>query len=268
MRKSALMTVLIAGSAGLISHASASSLVIDRGLPDANLNNAAGGDRSNVAWGFNGDYLSGDDFTLGSTGDPSRPSWRIDKLSLWVVAGSADPAATLGDTFSSISLFLGPDNGSIDQAKTATLTGNSTNNADVSVSKVAYPGTSLDYQGSGGGFLNIFQVDFTNLGTFSPGELLFSLGGDPQDGANPFLHASNAALSGTQQDGADGMYRWFAGNGLDSSVTIGGMFDSDGNGWDKSSDINVQIYATAIPLPTGAGLAAFGLGLAAIRRRR
>ena len=28
------------------------ALVVDRGLPDANLNNASGGDRSNVAWDF------------------------------------------------------------------------------------------------------------------------------------------------------------------------------------------------------------------------
>ena len=45
------------------------SLVFDRGLPTANLNNAAGANRSNVAWAFDGDYITGDDFSFGTVGE-------------------------------------------------------------------------------------------------------------------------------------------------------------------------------------------------------
>ncbi|MBK6722144.1 MAG: hypothetical protein IPG58_02350 [Acidobacteria bacterium] len=51
------------------------SLVFDRGLPTANLNNAAGANRSNVAWAFDGDYITGDDFSFGTVGE----KWLITK---------------------------------------------------------------------------------------------------------------------------------------------------------------------------------------------
>ena len=68
---------------GLLStaiDAHASTLVVDRGLPAENLNNAAGSNRSNVAWGFNGAFHTGDTFSLPSTGNSALPSWRVDKL--------------------------------------------------------------------------------------------------------------------------------------------------------------------------------------------
>jgi len=246
----------------------ATSLVVDRGLPDSNLNNAAGGDRSNVAWGFNGDFLSGDDFNLPSTGDPGNPSWQIDTLRVWVVAGAIGD--TFSDSFEELALFLGPDGSALPNVKSANMTGNSSDNPDVAVSAVQYPGTSLDYQGSGGDFLNIWQIDFNNVGTFAPGELLFSVGGADSSGlVTPlFMHASNAALSGTTQDGADNFYRWFDATNFDTSIAAGGTIDSNGNGWDKSSDINVQVFATAVPVP-GAGVAGLGLvGLIVLKRRR
>ena len=53
-----------------------------------------------------------------------------------------------------------------------------------------------------------------------------------------FNHASNAELSGAPQDGADGaMLQFGAGGNFEGAV------DSNGNGWDKSSDINVQVFA-------------------------
>jgi len=264
MARASLAIVAVALAAG--THA---ATVVDRGLPDTNLNNAAGGDRSNVAWGFNGDFLSGDDFTLASTGDPSNPLWRIDKLSTWIVAGAADPDATLNDTFDSVFLYFGSASGpTAPLALSAGLSGNSTDNPNVAVSKVTYADGN-DYQGSSGDFLNIFQVDFMNVGTVAPGDYVFSLGSDPMDGANPFMHASNAALSGTPQQGADDEYRWFRGAGGDPSIELGGFIDSDGNGWDKSSDINVQVSATAVPVP-GAGVAGLAMigGLGLLRRRR
>jgi len=253
-----LLAVLVLGVAGGANAA----LVVDRGLPDSNLNNAAGSDRSNVAWGFNGDFLAGDDFSLGAL-NPGQSAWQIDQLTLWTIGSES----TLGDRFDSLTLFLGADNGSSTPAAAkANLTGNDTDNSDVQVSKVEYPGTSFDYQGSGGGSLNIWQIDFFNLGLFDEGEYLFALAGAGE--AITFNHASNAALSGTPQDGADGSYRWFSGNALDLGITAGGSIDSAGNGWDKSSDINIQVHATQVPEPSIVGLMSLGLlGFFVARRR-
>lgn len=116
-----LLAALILGVSGG-AHA---TLVVDRGLPDSNLNNAGGGDRSNVAWGFNGDYLAGDDFSLGAL-NPGQ-AWQIDQLTLWAVGGES----TLGDRFNSITLFLGASGASTPAAASANLTGNATDNSDV-----------------------------------------------------------------------------------------------------------------------------------------
>ena len=241
-------------------------LIVDRGLPDANLNNAAGGDRSNVAWGFRGDFLAGDDFQLGPV-DPGKRRWRIDRLSLWQIGGSP----TLGDKFDSVSLFLGPDGASIPKVASANLTGNSSDNPDVSVSQVNYPGTTETYQGSGGGDINLWQVDFEDLGVYDPGELLFAVGGSPaydetEDAPIVFAHASNAALSGTPQEGADDRYRWFGGTGADASISVGDFLDSEGFGWDKSSDINVQVFASQVPEPMTLALAGTGFVMVGGRR--
>ncbi len=241
--------------------ASATPYMIDRGLPTTNLNNAAGSNRSNVAWGFEGNYMSGDTFTLPS-------SSRIDKLSIWVVAGSADPGTTLQDTFSSISFYLGSaSDSSVPLAMSANLTGNLSDNPNVAVSRVTYA-DGQDYQNQNSGFNSIFQIDFLNLGNFAAGDFVFALGGQPMNGANPFLHASNADLSGSSQDGANDLYNWFYGAPGDASVLLGGDYQSNGVGWDKSSDINVQIMAVVIPLPGAAGMALAGMGLIGLRRRR
>lgn len=256
------MALVIAGTASAVP-------IIDRGLPNANLNNAAGGARSNVAWGFAGDYLAGDDFVL--SGVPKAHAWQIDKVSVWVIGGDT----TLGDRFSTVSLFLGPDGSSIDQVSSAGVTGNTTDNANVQVSLVNYPGTTETYQGSGGGDLNIWQIDFLALGLFDPGTMLFALGGVGASDPITFSHASNAALSGTPQDGADDQYRWFSGNALSASLAVGGFINSDGNGWDKSSDINIQVYGSVVrdpnyvPEPVSLVLLGTGLiGAGVMRRRR
>ena len=44
-------------------------LVVDRGLPQANLNNSSGSARSNVRWAVPADGFLGDDFTIGAPGE-------------------------------------------------------------------------------------------------------------------------------------------------------------------------------------------------------
>ena len=53
-----------------------------------------------------------------------------------------------------------------------------------------------------------------------------------------FNHGSNAALSGTRQDGADGVLLVFDGAGR-----ADGTLRAEDKDWDKSSDINVQVFA-------------------------
>lgn len=265
--KNCLPTLLAAAvSLGATGAAhSSSTLVVNRGLPDSNLNNAAGSNRSNVAWAAPS-FLVGDDFTLGSTGDANKPNWSIDKLSVWAI-GDED---FLGDRFNNVSLFLGEDEGDIPKVLEANLSAgsNATDNADVLISQVTYPGTTTSYQGSGGGYLNIWQIDFKNVGAFAPGELLFALGAVPETN-NVSMHASNADLSGTQQDDFDNLFRIFDGDGTNTSIAFNTMFDSDQpNVWDKSSDINVQVFATAVPSPSAALGGVIMLGGLVMRRRR
>ena len=261
------------------------ALIVDRGLPDNNLNNAAGSDRSNVAWDFgiagdNADqWIAGDDFSLPCmTCGKYVDYYYIDKISIWMIAGEPSSDFAVGDRYETISLFLGPDGPSgtsVDRVATANVTAgtNDTDNPNVQISAVQYPGTTTDYQGSGSSFIQIWQIDFLDLGYFAQGDYQFAAGGIGGGIPNWFNHASNAALSGTPQDQADDLYRWFSGNAGMESITFGNFFNSQGNGWDKSSDINIQVWGevayTRIPEPTTLALMGLGMfGLAALRRRR
>lgn len=268
-------------SLGVSNDAQASTLVVDRGLPDTDLNNAAGGDRSNVAWGSAGlnapgDIAFGDSFTLPSTEDPSLPSWRVDKLTGWVTAGTpGDDDFELSNSFSDVSLYIGPAGPAgttIDRVATSSISGNAADAANVTITPVTYA-DGQNYQGSGGGDIQIWQVDFTDLGTFSAGDYMFGVAGLPVEDAIWFNHASNADLGGVPAEYANDRYLDFdvipgAGGG---QLKLFAEVDSNGNGWDKSSDINVQVHASPVPLPAAGWLllTAFGgLGLAARRRRK
>lgn len=274
--------------AGLLFASSASAgLLVDRGLPGANLNNPAGGDRSNVAWEWDAvsSYV-GDTFMLP---DHAKYDWRIDTIRTWMIFGSADndsdlgnDTASLGDSFSSLELHLGTTASPLPVVMSGNFVGtgsNDTDNAGISISRVQYSGggTELDYQGSSGGYLQIFQIDWdVDMVLAAGSEVAFGVDGlSANDDQFWFNHASNKDLSGTPQQYADDLMHVY-----DSDVAYLGSFDSDrsstagtlfNGGWDKSSDINVQVFGTleAVPEPMSIALMGLGLiGMGAVRRRR
>lgn len=242
----------------------ADQLVFDRGLPTANLNNAAGSSRSNVSWSDNQpnsnptDYrLPGDDFSLAANAT-------VDDIRVWVVgAGVENPGYLPSD----LSLWGGNAGSAISQIST-TYTSTQVTYADGS-----------SYQGNNGGYWNIYQVDFAVNLNLAAGQMYdffvdqpyeCDLPGSPcPDYANAFLHASNAALSGSTQQGADNEFLWLDVNTTNGNQTVQ-TWDSNGNGWDKSSDANVQVYAT--PEASSILLLATGLlsagAFVKLRRRR
>ena len=250
-----LMVVgMVAGGSGI---ASASPVMLfDRGLPTANLNNAAGANRSNVEWAFFADpstpadrYLVGDDFTIGGAGN-----YLVSTLRVWS-SSSTD-----------LSLWFGPEGGSI-----VHLIGAPT------VTAVTYANGS-GYQGNSGNFGQLFQIDFsldqvlsgtTTYQFFLDGPMEPAGGAPPYtDINNAFLHSSNAALSGSTQQLADNLmlYGGSLGTGTPDIGTWSPLADG---AWDKTSDANVQIFGEQVPEPASLVLLGSGLiGVARTMRKR
>ena len=238
MKRSLMLFLMIIGIVALGSGTSLADLLVDRGLPTANLNNAAGSNRSNVAWGF-GDYpdyryLAGDDFMIGSSGD-----YLVDTLRVWT-------------TSSATSFWFGEAGSTFTQYTPVS-------------SQVTYS-NGENYQGSSGNYLDLYQLDISLNQVLTGGNTYqFFL-----DGPVPsFIHSSNAALSGSPQEGSDGLMLWAAVEISTGMLSYGDTWDSHGSGWDKSSDANIQVYGSAVPEPTTFLLFGLGiLGIAGVSRKK
>jgi hypothetical protein len=219
------------------------ALVVDRGLPQANLNSAAGY-RSNIRWSLNESGFLGDDFTVGAAGE----RWVIDTIRVWTVPGvnGADPEY-LGDHYQDVRLYFGGAEGGLTPLTTGLLTAGSSqsSNPNILISDATSSG-AVPYEDFGTN-MRVWQIDFTQLNLSVEGGAKNRFGawglGRPAGRAAGltnawFNAASNAGLAAAKQDGADNQMLLFTSGGK-----FKGVFDGKGAGWDKSSDINVQVFA-------------------------
>ena len=226
-------------------------MVVDRGLPQGNLNNVSGASRSNVRWASGDSGFVGDRFTPGAQGE----KWVIDSIRTWAVPGldEADPDH-LGDFYQDVRLYFGQPGADLTPAASATLSPGSdaTGNPNVRISEATRAGAQL--YDNFGKFLRIWQIDFTNLNLAVDGGQGYNFGvwgmgreipGTKGKAYMWFNHASNAALSAARADGADGVMLLFEGSGK-----AAGEFSAQGNGWDKNSDINIQVFAHRVSSAT------------------
>jgi hypothetical protein len=218
------------------------ALVVDRGLPQANLNNSTGY-RSNVRWSsFDSGFL-GDDFALGAAGE----NWVIDSIRVWTVPGvnGKDPE-NLGDVYQDVRLYFGGTEGGLTPVSSGLFQMGSSqpSNPNIKISD-ATAATGRSYEDFGTD-MRVWQVDFTELNLAVQGGAKYRFGafglGRASDIAGKtnawFNVATNAELAGAKQDGADGQMLLFNSGGKFKNA-----FDGKGAGWDKSTDINVQVFA-------------------------
>ncbi len=250
MNRTGLLMCAVVALTSLPVFAADSTPVVDRGLPQINLNNSSGPVRSNVRWSWYEQGFVGDTFKLGSPGE----LWIIDSIRTWTVPGSSDERASqLGDFYQDVRLYFGKSSGDLTPvAAGALMPGRSaTANPNIQVSEPRQSAAVLydDF----GTDLPIWQLDFSNLNLVVDGGTSYSFGvwgnGRPVPGTAGksyqwFNHASNAALSGTPQDSADGLMLLF-----DAAGRSQGTLNANGSGWDKSADINVQVFAHPVRSP-------------------
>jgi len=222
--------------------ATPASPTVDRGLPTANLNNGAGSNRSNVAWSNGNDSITGDTFAVGSAGQ----TWVVTGIRTWNIGHTGN---AFGDEFSADTLYFGTSGVAPVATGTVSAGSNTDSNPNITHTPVTYVGGS-SYQATGGTYRQIWQNDFTNLNLAVDGgtTYYFAVDGISSNYAW-FNHASNATLSGSAQQGADNKYvSWSKAdlntpNVCDSNGPINGFCNG---GWDKSSDINVQVFASQV----------------------
>ncbi len=219
------------------------ALLVDRGLPQANLNNASGDYRSNIRWSsYEGGFL-GDDFTVGALGE----SFVVDTIRVWAVPGvNAFDPDHLGDFYQDVRLYFGGSDDSVTPVVTGLLKpgADQTSNPNILISDTAAAG-AVPYDDFGT-YMRVWQIDFTRLNLAVQGgvKTRFAAWGLGRPAAHRagktyawFNAASNAELSSAKQDGADGSMLLFTSGG-----EFKGEFNGKGAGWDKTSDIDVQVF--------------------------
>jgi hypothetical protein len=219
------------------------ALIVDRGLPQTNLNDASGEYRSNVRWSSYESGFLGDDFTVGASGE----RWVIDSIRVWTVPGLAaiDPEH-LGDFYQDVRLYFGGSDSGVSPMVTGLLSAgsNQTSNPNILISDATAAGAPR-YEDFGSS-LRVWQIDFTQLNLAVEGGAKYRFAawglGRPEPNAEGktyawFNFASNTQLASAGQSGADGSMLLFASGGKFQNA-----FSGKGAGWDKTSDINVQVF--------------------------
>jgi hypothetical protein len=252
----ALAGALLAGS----NLAAAQVLVFDRGLPTANLNNAAA-NRSNVLWNdeeppSEPPWLPGDDFTL-----PGSGNYTVTRIRIW----SKDNTG--------LTLRGGAAGGPIGLVSSVYTT-----------TAVTYANSEGYQAKSTGAFLQLYQIDFSvNIPLKGGITYQFFLNGPATPFGSDFvgasLHASTAAFSGSPQQGADDTFLFLDNTGTVltwNSGTGGGTYCPGCIGTSQNTDGNVQVFAllepTAIPTLSEWGMiilaGLLALGTLVVMRRR
>jgi hypothetical protein len=278
-----LLTILV----GLLCRPELYAATIDRPLPVANLNSAAGANRSNVAvaeidlvTGLPGTAIVGDYVRM-----PVSPQngWIITAIQTWSVASVL--GEPLGAEFSDVSLYgrvRGEElmllaSGTPDTFFDPVLTNVVRNsNPNILHRNVTYV-NGEPYESVGGGtFFPIWEHTFTglNIPVFELALFEFAVNGtgaavDPLSQYGYwFTHMSNAALSGNIQESVDGEYLIF-----DLMAPGNPAFERNletSQLWDKRADVNVRVFITAAEVPEPGTYALVGAGLTAawlLRRR-
>jgi hypothetical protein len=220
------------------------ALVVDRGLAHANLNDTSRDYRSNIRWSSYDSGFLGDDFALGAAGE----QWVIDTIRVWTVPGNngRDPQH-LGDYYQDVRLYFGaPEEGLTPIVAGLLSRGSSqTSNRNIQISDATASG-AVPYEDFGTQ-MRIWQIDFTQLNLKAQGGLRYRFAAWGLGRVLPesnrktypwFNAASNAPLATAGQDGADGSMLLFTSGGKFKRT-----FNGKGAGWDKESDISVQVFA-------------------------
>jgi hypothetical protein len=226
---------------------------VDRGLPIVNLNNAGGANRSNVAWSNGNDFVTGDSFTLGRPGQ----KWVVTKIRSWNIGHMS---VAFGSEFNADALYFStraatPGAIAVVEHGTVPVGSSRDTNRNIRHTKVTYSGGANYESQTPGSYRQIWQNDFTNLHLPVKGGQTYYFAVDGTTNSYSwFNHASNAQLSGSPQRGADGLYFAWAKNALNTPSTCNSNGPISGvcnGGWDKSSDINVQVFASRVATTKG-----------------
>ncbi|MFN0104851.1 MAG: hypothetical protein ACKV2U_22555 [Bryobacteraceae bacterium] len=236
------------GSAALFAAAfaqEAGTLVVDRGLPRANWNDASGATaRSNVRWTLYDQGFAGDDFVIGQAGE----KWVLNTLRVWAVPGASDiDPAHLGDVYQDVRLYVGGDEEDLTPVASGRLArgSNAVEGADIVITEASDAPLYENF----GAHLKIYQIEFRNLNLRVEGGARYRFGawgmgrnvGEKGEIYPWFTHGSNATQGEAPADGADGKLLLF-----EAAGRYANEYDASGAAWNKSSDLNVQIWARKV----------------------